>query len=80
MYESIREAGGVGAFGHIRIAFVESTTDPTNRALTHMTNNQTETNQVGQNLERLRSQSEELLLVIEDEIRYMAKGACVRIF
>lgn len=29
---------------------------------------------MGQNLERLRSQSEELLLVIEDEIRYIAKG------
>ncbi len=37
-----------------------------------LTNQQSK--QVGQNLERLRSQSEDLLLIIEDEIRYIAKG------
>ena len=36
-----------------------------------LTNQQSK--QVGQNLERLRSQSEDLLLIIEDEIRYIAK-------
>jgi len=30
--------------------------------------------EVGENLERLKHQSEDLLLLIEDEIRYIAKG------
>jgi len=30
--------------------------------------------EVGENLERLKQQSEDLLLLIEDEIRYIAKG------
>ena len=30
--------------------------------------------EVGENLERLKHQSEDLLLLVEDEIRYIAKG------